>query len=278
MLPCFCLALTLVAACGDDSAVMLDLPECAPCDSNARCVLTGDTAACECNPGFSGDGLTCTDTDECATANGGCDTNATCTNEAGYRTCMCNADYEGDGVTCAPRVDIARAGCAVREAEHPGYTNIARDVVLCGSKYTPTDIANACSTNWHVCRKTEWLGRYPTNRSYGMVPDPTPATLGLYTSWGEAQAFRCNKVWIANAPVETTAYAGPVCYYPGDVGTNNDGADYLPNNNGKFLFDDDGTTILHGLNGNGDQDCCSWDVSFEATSLTDGFAVYCCRN
>ncbi len=198
----------------------------------------------------------------------------------GHRNCTCNEGYIGDGDACAPFVDESLAGCAVMQAEHPGYTNIARDVVLCGSLYTPANITTACATGWHVCLEEEWLARYPTDRPYGVTdPDPTLATLGQYTSWGTSQAFRCyGEVWISNAPDEITPYDGSVCYYPGDEAGNGDGADYLPQNNGKFLFDDDGTTIMEGLNYMDEQDCCSWDVTWAATLYDSNFAVYCCRN
>lgn len=273
------LALVFLVACGDDGATV-ELPECGTCDVNARCVLTGDTAACECDPGYEGDGATCTDIDECVTSNGGCHANATCSNTDGGRSCACNDGFEGTGETCVSSIDITKAGCAVRESEHPGYTNIARDVVLCGSRYTAANIAQACATGWHVCKKTEWTARYPTNRPYGMDPDPIGATIGQYTSWGAPQFLRCGgNVWIPNAPEDTTMpYDGTVCYYDGDEPGNADGADYLPQNNGKFLFDDDGTTVLQGRNAQGNPDCCSWDVMFDAQDAVDGFAVYCCKD
>src|SRR5687767_1521154 len=84
----------------------------------------------------------------CADDNGGCDTNATCTATSDGPQCECTRLYEGDGKSCTLWIDPSRAACSAFQAEHPGYTNIARDVALCGSHYDPTNIDTACNTGW----------------------------------------------------------------------------------------------------------------------------------
>ena len=46
-----------------------------------------------CGDGYSSDGQSCTDIDECATDNGGCGSGANCTNTTGSRTCECLPGY-----------------------------------------------------------------------------------------------------------------------------------------------------------------------------------------
>ena len=53
------------------------------CSGNATCDPAGPT--CECNAGFTGDGMTCDDIDECANANGGCA--SICVNSSGTFAC-----------------------------------------------------------------------------------------------------------------------------------------------------------------------------------------------
>ena len=50
--------------------------------------------------GFDGDGLTCTDIDECDINTHQCHNHADCANTAGDYTCTCRAGFTGDGRAC----------------------------------------------------------------------------------------------------------------------------------------------------------------------------------
>ncbi|MEZ4402064.1 MAG: EGF domain-containing protein [Kofleriaceae bacterium] len=108
----FAMLIAVSAACGSVGPGIVDAAvACQPaCGANATC----QAGTCACDDGFTGDGQTCTDVDECATGNGGCAAEAVCTNTAGGNTCACGAGYTGDGMTCADIDECAtnNGGCA----------------------------------------------------------------------------------------------------------------------------------------------------------------------
>ncbi len=70
--------------------------DCSDCDANASCVQAEDgTEFCVCNEGWSGNGQTCSDVDECADLST-CGVDAVCVNELGGFRCACPPGFEGD--------------------------------------------------------------------------------------------------------------------------------------------------------------------------------------
>ncbi len=53
------------------------------------CCVPQGSHTCRCKDGFTGNGVTCRDINECLTNNGGCDQNAKCVNTEGSFTCQC---------------------------------------------------------------------------------------------------------------------------------------------------------------------------------------------
>ncbi|XP_051880023.1 nidogen-1 [Pristis pectinata] len=73
------------------------------CDSpdRARCIYIGDSDyMCVCLAGFSGDGKSCVDIDECQPSR--CHPYAQCFNTPGSFSCQCAPGYQGDGFQCTP--------------------------------------------------------------------------------------------------------------------------------------------------------------------------------
>lgn len=191
---CIFSGLTSSAACGGgahtettDSGVDSYVPmmdsgtACDACDVNATCTLSA-LPACACNAGFSGDGTTCSDIDECAVSNGGCSTlpMVVCTNTPGSHTCgTCPLGYSGDGVTCTDidECAISNGGCST--SPMVACTNIvgSSSCAACPSGYagdgaTCTDI-DECSVNNGGCSSTPLVTCH--NAAGSSSCDPCPS-------------------------------------------------------------------------------------------------------
>jgi len=102
-----------------------DIDECAlpaTCAANAMCSNTPGSYSCACKAGFTGDGKTCTDVDECAATPFPCSPLATCANQPGTYTCTCAGGTTGNGKVCGKKGTQANPGatCAEILALYPG--------------------------------------------------------------------------------------------------------------------------------------------------------------
>ena len=83
------------SSCEDTNECLVGSHECL---SPAKCVNTPGSYRCECPSlvGWSFDGRTCIDTDECQYPNV-CDPQASCNNYPGGFNCSCNIGWRGQG-------------------------------------------------------------------------------------------------------------------------------------------------------------------------------------
>ncbi|XP_029451977.1 pro-epidermal growth factor isoform X2 [Rhinatrema bivittatum] len=89
-----------------------DQDDCAAsdCDINAHCVSSDDGDTCQCLEGFTGDGKSCDDIDECSISGDFCSQNLTdCINTEGSYVCKCSEGFTGDGLQCQD-IDECRLG------------------------------------------------------------------------------------------------------------------------------------------------------------------------
>ncbi|XP_023692068.1 nidogen-1 [Paramormyrops kingsleyae] len=106
------------------------------CDTNAACRPgQGNQFTCECAAGFTGDGRTCYDIDECKEMPRICGLHAICNNQPGTFRCECTEGYQfaSDGQTCIESdrpVDHCQAG--THTCDDPGR---ARCIYTGGSSY-----------------------------------------------------------------------------------------------------------------------------------------------
>lgn len=115
---------------------------CEVCSPDATCQQQPERVDCTCNSGFTGDGYSCVDIDECASPDtNDCSSDGICQNTPGDFRCKCKQGFEGDGRTCvednACDVCDVNASCANNactcDAGYQGDGVICADIDECAA-------------------------------------------------------------------------------------------------------------------------------------------------
>lgn len=143
---------------GTPGFVCGNINECAGvnnCHVDADCTDTQGSFTCACKDGYFGDGITCTNLDECDRGTDNCSNNATCTDTPGSFTCACRAGYTGNGVICDDIDECADSGlhdCSINgECQNrPGTYQCVCASGYQGDGVTCTDV-DECATQTSNC-------------------------------------------------------------------------------------------------------------------------------
>ena len=102
------------------------------CHENSTCNDTEGSYHCTCDVGFSGDGMDCSDVDECITNTAGCDSNAHCVNSIGSYNCYCSPGYSGNGLVCEGKKvvtpDLVPSPPPTHTHIMPAYNSVESDI------------------------------------------------------------------------------------------------------------------------------------------------------
>ncbi len=140
-----------LGACGADDKN--DAVECEQtCSTDATCNTSGDVGVCECNAGFTGDGLTCTADDVCAGVSNCTEARITC---SGDDLVTCQADENGclveSAVDCTATNEICddtgdAPTCVAGCTDDP-----ACELLSAGDAFCDGNTIVSCETNVDGC-------------------------------------------------------------------------------------------------------------------------------
>ncbi|KAF3690257.1 Stabilin-1 Fasciclin, EGF-like, laminin-type [Channa argus] len=131
---------------------------CNTCTPYSYCKGEGDSADCECLPGYKK-----TSKDSCASvcSSSDCDVNAMCSKQGTKLSCACNPNYEGDGKICVPRNPCSEnnGGCPINSTVcvFKGANKSSCECMFgmsptCGSPEFGCQLVSACSED--TCHPT----------------------------------------------------------------------------------------------------------------------------
>ncbi|XP_066267651.1 uncharacterized protein [Branchiostoma lanceolatum] len=153
------------------------------CHSRASCRNTYGSFTCACKPGYSGNGVYCSDINECTTGAHNCHSQASCSNTDGSFTCACNPGFSGNGVYCSDIDECAdgshnchaQASCANTDGGFTCDCNLgySGDGVTCTDDDECTDDIHNCSPQ-ATCTNTP--GRFTCDCDSGYSGDGVNCT------------------------------------------------------------------------------------------------------
>ena len=145
------------------------------CHSNATCFNTDGSFYCECKSGFTGNGLNCSDVNECFLGTGNCTHNSYCVNTVGSYICACLEGFHRNNTLLCDDLDECLSSdlnkCHPRASCHNyiGAYNCSCIQGYSGNGFTCSDI-NECRENSSLCG--EHASCYNTLGSYRCKCDP----------------------------------------------------------------------------------------------------------
>ncbi|KAK3773540.1 hypothetical protein RRG08_022252 [Elysia crispata] len=150
------------------------------CHEKAVCIPMGDDFKCACKAGYTGDGKTCTDIDECQYDS--CGPNSRCYNVMGAFQCQCHTGYVKDGNRCKAQTckdaDICsdNAQCVydpiLEEHVCECMDEFSGDGYNCESAMAGYSSCEACD-RYALCTADETTGRYFCECRPGFTGDGT---------------------------------------------------------------------------------------------------------